>query len=171
MTQFLQGIFDLAVIYIYIHSNPGQWSRSLEKLPHCPRLVSKHQSIPYAGIKAIGFERTASHFFKTMSGMDFTDKSQKTITDAGQLARDHAHVQGKLLLFLFLQKLTRYFTCISSSPCPHCLRSLKWRNVGLRTFYSWRADFKRRAWPICFGRCQSRRRSSKCTIVFFDSMI
>lgn len=31
---------------------------------------------------------------------EYTDKSQKTLTEAIQLARDHAHVQGMLLPFL-----------------------------------------------------------------------
>ena len=30
---------------------------------------------------------------------EYTDKSQKTLTEAIQLARDHAHVQGMLLSF------------------------------------------------------------------------
>lgn len=33
--------------------------------------------------------------------MDFTDKTQGTLMEAVQLARDHAHVQGMSLLFLF----------------------------------------------------------------------
>lgn len=36
--------------------------------------------------------------------MEYTDKTQKTLAEAIQLARDHAHAQGMLLPFLFPAK-------------------------------------------------------------------
>ena len=48
--------------------------------------------------------------------MDFTDKTQKTLMEAVQLARDHAHVQGTSLPFLFPSKI--YNTLLVFSVYP-----------------------------------------------------
>jgi hypothetical protein len=41
--------------------------------------------------------------------MEFTDKAQNTLAEAIQLAKDHAHVQGMSLSFLFLPKTYNVF--------------------------------------------------------------